>query len=47
MNNIDNMPPKCHDCPYWEMCDEPYICPEQNGKKEHKLDFKSIKGHIT
>lgn len=20
MNNIDDMPPKCHDCPYWEVC---------------------------
>jgi len=40
MKDIDDMPPKCHDCPYWEMCDEPYICPTQD-KKELKLTFKS------
>lgn len=27
MNNIDEMPPRCHDCPYWEICEEPYVCP--------------------
>lgn len=36
MNDIDLMPPKCHDCPYWEMCEEPYICPTQHEKKELK-----------
>lgn len=35
MNSIDSMPPKCHDCPYWEMCEEPYVCP-QDEKKELK-----------
>ena len=34
MNNIDDMPPMCHDCPYWEVCEEPYICPTQYKKKE-------------
>ena len=29
MNNIDDMPPKCHDCPYGEVCEEPYICQEE------------------
>lgn len=33
MNDIDTMPPKCHDCPYWEMCEEPYICPKQDEKE--------------
>ena len=28
MNNIDDMPPKCHDCPYWETCEYPYVCPD-------------------
>ena len=32
MNDIDSMPPKCRDCPYWEMCEEPYICPTQDEK---------------
>lgn len=40
MNNIDEMPPKCHDCPYWEICEEPYICPTQDEKKEHKQEFE-------
>ena len=30
MNNIDDMPPMCHDCPYWEVCEEPYVCPIQD-----------------
>lgn len=34
MNNIDDMPPKCHGCPYWEMCEEPYICKTQDSKEE-------------
>ena len=28
MNNIDEMPPKCHDCPYWEIAEKPYVCSE-------------------
>jgi hypothetical protein len=28
MNNLDEMPPKCHDCPYWERCKPPYVCPD-------------------
>ena len=27
MNNIEEMPPRCRDCPYWEICEEPYVCP--------------------
>lgn len=26
MNNIDEMWSICHDCPYWEVCDPPFIC---------------------
>ena len=26
MNDIDEIPPKCHDCPYWEVCEYPYVC---------------------
>lgn len=26
MNNIDDMPSKCKNCPYWEMCEYPYVC---------------------
>ena len=28
MNDVDSMPIKCHDCPYWEVCEYPYICSE-------------------
>lgn len=27
MNNLEEMPPRCHDCPYWEICEPPYVCP--------------------
>ena len=33
MNNIDDMPPKCHDCPYWEICEEPYVCQDLAGEE--------------
>ena len=26
MNNLDDMLPVCHDCPYWEVCKPPYVC---------------------
>lgn len=26
MNNLNNMWPICHDCPYWGICESPYIC---------------------
>lgn len=26
MNDIDDMPPKCRDCPYWEIAEKPYVC---------------------
>lgn len=42
MNDIDSMPPKCHDCPYWEICEEPYICPTQDEKKELKQEDKQM-----
>ena len=41
MNNIDDMPPKCHDCPYWEICKEPYICPTQDEKKKDAVALQS------
>ena len=28
MNDIDSMPPKCHDCPNWELAKPPYYCPD-------------------
>lgn len=26
MNSLDDIPPKCHDCSYWELAEEPYMC---------------------
>ena len=36
MNNIDDMLPICHDCPYWEVCEPPYIC-EATREKQNKV----------
>lgn len=32
MNNVDQMPTKCHDCPYWEVCEYPYVCRDIGGE---------------
>lgn len=26
MNDLEEMPPKCQDCPYWEWAEYPYFC---------------------
>lgn len=26
MNDVDEMPIKCKDCPYWEYAEYPYYC---------------------
>ena len=33
MNDIDNMPPKCKDCPYWELAQYPYCCDDCQTKE--------------
>ena len=42
MNNIDEMPSICHDCSYWEVCEEPYICqidtPVNSDYKSKQID---------
>ena len=44
MNNIDEMWPICHDCPYWEVCEPPYICEatEQKMKAENGLSLNGL-----
>ena len=44
MNNIDEMWPICHDCPYWEVCEPPYICEatEQNMKAGNGLSLNGL-----
>ena len=29
MNDINEMPPKCQYCPYWEVCEYPWVCPDR------------------
>lgn len=29
MNDINKMPPKCQYCPYWEVCEYPWVCPDR------------------
>lgn len=43
MNDIDTMPTKCHDCPYWEICKEPYVCPNDGNRQE---DLKDTLNHV-
>lgn len=45
MNNLNNMWPICHDCPYWGICEPPYICgaTEQKIKEENLNKFKEVK----
>ena len=33
MNDINEMPPKCQYCPYWEVCKFPWVCPDIEDKK--------------
>lgn len=41
MRDIDKMPPKCHDCPSWEVCDPPYICEDIATDKTTKKNMES------
>lgn len=46
MNDIDNMNPACHDCPYWESCEPPYVC---KGDEDKQMDVGIVlpdDGHI-
>lgn len=35
-NDLCKMPRMCHDCPYWEVCEPPYICAETEAKYRGK-----------
>ena len=39
MNNIDEMYPICHDCPYWEVCESPYICEATVEKMKNQIQL--------
>ena len=32
MNDLSKMPAICNNCPYWEVCEPPYICAETEAK---------------
>lgn len=44
MSKIDSMPPMCHDCPRWELCEFPYVCPDTDTEQTEviKVDEKTI-----
>ena len=43
MNDLSEMWNICHDCPYWEVCDPPYICAvtEEKYRTADKEDWKN------
>ena len=38
MNDLNEMPRMCHDCPYWEVCEPPYICAKTEAKFRERDD---------
>lgn len=42
MNDLDSMPPKCHDCSYWEMCEYPYACPTHDEKEGFEVKHEGF-----
>ena len=43
MNDIDNMPAKCRDCPYWEIARKPYNCDDCEGELNGTLNQNDIR----
>ena len=37
MNDINEMPPKCQYCPYWEVCEYPWVCPDMWQQDEESM----------
>lgn len=37
MNDINEMPPKCQYCPYWEVCEYPWVCPDREQQDEESI----------
>lgn len=37
MNDINEMPPKCQYCPYWEVCEYPWVCPDMWQQDEESI----------
>lgn len=40
MNDIDEMPSKCHACLYWELAEEPYSCDRREMLMYHMAEGK-------
>lgn len=51
MNDIDKMPPKCRDCPYWELASYPWCCgdcaDEMNPKNSEYIKRIDAKRALT
>ena len=39
MNDINEMPPKCQSCPYWEVCEYPWVCPDKEQPATNLFDY--------
>lgn len=39
MNDINEMPPKCQYCPYWEVCEYPWVCPDRGGERMSNCEY--------
>jgi len=44
MNDLNDMYPICHDCPYWEVCEPPYVCATTEAKYRKKDDENVTQG---
>lgn len=45
MNDIDTMPTKCNNCPYWELAEKPYICDDCEDKllfEKHEVSMHKV-----
>ena len=37
MNDVNEMPPKCQSCTYWELCEYPYVCGDMRGEQDDEM----------
>ena len=47
MNDLDEMPPKCQNCPYWEWAERPYFCDCKERYENNILPNKSQSEYIV
>lgn len=44
MNDVDTMPIKCKNCPYWEIAEKPYNCIECEERVNNAKKRRSFNG---